>query len=201
MERGAQPVSAALSELRTQVIQIVRQRGLRHLPEPVQLASGAYSQDFIDGKEALAHGADLETACRALLELVRAEGVEFDAIGGLTMGADQFAHVVAVLAPCRWFVVRKQPKGRGTNKRVEGSTLGPDVRVLLVDDVVTTGGSIRDAYEVVTAEGGVVVGAVTLVDRGEQARPYFAELGVPYLSLVTYHDLGIEPVGGGLITA
>jgi orotate phosphoribosyltransferase len=190
-----------LSELRTQVIDIVRQRGLRHLPEPVQLASGAYSRDFIDGKEALANGADLETACRALLEMVTAAGVEFDAIGGLTMGADQFAHVVAVLAPCRWFVVRKQPKGRGTNKRVEGCALGPDVRVLLVDDVVTTGGSIRDAYEVVSAEGGIVVGAVTLVDRGDHTRPYFADKGVPYLSLVTYRDLGIDPVGDGLISA
>jgi orotate phosphoribosyltransferase len=179
----------------------VRSRGLRHLPEPVQLASGAYSQDFVDGKEALANGADLHTACRAVIELVASAGIEFDAIGGMTMGADQFAHVVAVLAPCRWFVVRKQPKGRGTNKRVEGCTLGPDVRVLLVDDVVTTGGSIRDAYEVVTAEGGVVVGAVTLVDRGDQARPYFASKGVPYLSLLTYQDLNIDPVGDGLITA
>jgi orotate phosphoribosyltransferase len=190
-----------LSELKSQVIEIVRQRGLRHLPEPVQLASGFYSRDFIDGKEALAHGPDLETACRALLEMVTAAGIEFDAIGGLTMGADQFAHVVAVLAPCRWFVVRKQAKGRGTNKRVEGCRLGPDVRVLLVDDVVTTGGSIRDAHEVVTGEGGAVVGAVTLVDRGDQARPYFADKGVPYLSLVTYHDLNIDPVGHGLITA
>jgi orotate phosphoribosyltransferase len=167
----------------------------------VQLASGAFSQDFVDGKEALAHGTDLDTACRAIIEMVASAGIEFDAIGGLTMGADQFAHVVAVLAPCRWFVVRKQPKGRGTNKRVEGCTLEPGVRVLLVDDVVTTGGSIRDAYEVVTAEGGTVVGAVTLVDRGDQARPYFTAKGVPYLPLVTYHDLNIDPVGNGLISA
>src|SRR6478752_3172094 len=72
---------------RQQIIDIIRERGLLHLPEPVKLASGEMSRDFIDGKAALARGDDLKLACEAILENVGE--VEFDAVGGLTMGADQ----------------------------------------------------------------------------------------------------------------
>ena len=183
--------------LRDQVCTIVKERGHLRLPEPVQLASGDWSRDFVDAKRALENGADLETACRAMLEAV--EGIEFDAVGGMTLGADQFAHVVAVLARRKWFVVRKAAKGRGTNKRVEGAEVGPGVKVLLVDDVVTTGTSILDAYEVVRELGATVTGAVTLLDRGDKARPQFEALGVRYVPVLTYRDLGIEPVGGEVL--
>lgn len=185
--------------LRQQLVSIVREKGLLRLPEPVRLASGQMSREFIDGKAALADGEDLEVACRAMLEAV--EDIEFDAIGGLTMGADQFAHVVAVLARKRWFVVRKEPKGRGTDKLVEGAKVGEGTRALLVDDVVTTGGSIQKACDEITRLGATVAGAVTLVDRGDVAAAFFRERNVPYVPLVTSHDLGIEPVGGGLVTA
>ena len=176
----------------------MKDRGHLRLPEPVQLASGDFSRDFVDAKRALQDGADLETACQAMLELVA--DLDFDAVGGLTLGADQFAHVLAVLARRKWFVVRKAVKGRGTNKRVEGAQIGNGVRVLLVDDVVTTGSSILEAYEVVRELGADVRGAVTLLDRGEAARPKFEALGVPYFPVLTYRDLGIEPVGGVLAT-
>lgn len=183
-----------MTTLRDNLIEIVRQRGLLRLPEPIVLASGQSSHDFVDGKAALSRGSDLELSCRALLEAVG--GIEFDAIGGLTMGADQFAHVVAVLTGCEWFVVRKEPKGRGTAKLVEGAEVGPGTRVLLVDDAVTTGGSIQKAYETIVDLGSTVVAAVTLVDRGDVAAGFFGDRGIPYFALVTYRDLGIEPVGG-----
>ena len=182
---------------RQQIIDIVRQRGLLRLPEPVVLASGELSRDFIDGKAALSRGDDLKLACEAILENVG--DVEFDAVGGLTMGADQFAHVIAVLAGTQWFVVRKEPKGRGTNKVVEGAKVGEGWRVLLVDDVVTTGDSIQKAHDAIVAVGAVVVAAATLVDRGDIAAQYFREREIPYAPVVTYRDLGIEPVGGGLV--
>jgi orotate phosphoribosyltransferase len=188
-----------LSHLQNEVIEIVRARGHQRLTEPVQLASGEMSLDFVDGKRALEEGEDLEKACRAMLELV--DRIEFDAIGGLTLGADQFAHVMAVIAKRRWFVVRKAVKGRGTNRRVEGANLTQGVKALLVDDVVTTGSSIREAYDVITELGATVVGAVTLVDRGERASQMFRTEGIPYFAVATYKDLGIEPVGGGLVNA
>jgi orotate phosphoribosyltransferase len=182
-----------VEDLKARVLDVVRERGLLRLPEPVRLSSGELSRDFVDGKAALSRGEDLERASRALLAGVA--GTAFDAVGGLTMGADQFAHVMAVLAGAEWFVVRKEPKGRGTNKLVEGARIGAGTRVLLVDDVVTTGGSIVKAFDAITAVGATVVAAVTLVDRGEAATRYFAELGVPYAPLLTYRDLGIDPVG------
>jgi orotate phosphoribosyltransferase len=185
-----------LSPRRTAVLDTIRTKGLRHFDEPVQLSSGEYSQDFIDAKRALAAGPDLRVACEAMVEIVRTAGVAFDAVGGLTLGADQFAHGVALVAGKAWFVIRKQPKGRGTDQWVEGAVLGPGVRVLLVDDVVTTGGSIQKAYEQVRAEGAEVVFAITTVDRGEVARAFFNARNVPYEPLLTYRDLGIPPVGG-----
>lgn len=189
------------TDRRRELIEIVRRNGVRRLDEPVVLASGELSRDFVDGKAALARGSDLRVACEVLLERVRDLQVEFDAVGGLTMGADQFAHVVAVLADKQWFVVRKQPKGRGTNQLVEGAQVGEGTRVLLVEDVVTTGGSIQKAYDAIVALGANVVSAVTLVDRGDVASAFFEERSVPYVALVTYRDLGIEPVGGGLVPA
>jgi orotate phosphoribosyltransferase len=177
------------------VLEIVREHGWRRLDAPVRLASGEMSLDYIDGKRALAHGTHLRVACEALLELARDAGVEFDAVGGLTLGADQFAHVAAVLSDRSWFVVRKNVKDHGTKKRVEGAALGPGVSVLLVDDVVTTAGSILEALDVVRATGATVAMALTLVDRGDVARVRFAREGIPYRALLTYDDLGIEPVG------
>jgi len=109
-----------VNELRAAVLDLVRSKGLRHFDEPVQLSSGEYSQDFIDAKRALAQGRDLRTACEAMAEMVADAGVEFDAVGGLTLGADQFAHGIALVADKAWFVIRKQPKGRGTDQWVEG---------------------------------------------------------------------------------
>ena len=182
---------------RQQIIEIIRQRGLLRLPEPVVLASGELSRDFIDGKAALSRGEDLRLACEVILENVG--NLEFDAVGGLTMGADQFSHVIAVLSGAQWFVVRKEPKGRGTNKLVEGGKVGEGWRVLLVDDVVTTGGSIQKAHDAIVGLGATVVAAATFVDRGDVAAQYFRERDIPYAPVVTYRDLGIEPVGGGLV--
>jgi orotate phosphoribosyltransferase len=166
------------------------------LEEPVRLASGDWSRWFVDAKKALSAGADLRLACQAMVALADEMNIgEIDAAGGLTLGADQFSHGVALITGCEWFVVRKAPKGRGTNRRVEGADLGPGWRVLLVDDVITRGGSIQEAYGVVRETGARIVGAIALVDRGGHADGFFASERIPYRPLMTHHDLGIPAVG------
>jgi orotate phosphoribosyltransferase len=182
---------------RSLLLEVVRSRALVQFDEPRELSSGELSRDFIDAKAGLSRGRDLRAACRVIADSVAAAGIAWDAVGGLTLGADQFAHgIVTHLGDDHeWFVVRKQPKGRGTNRLVEGASLTTGTRVLLVDDIVTTGGSIQQAHRHVVDTGATVVAAVTLVDRSDIAAAYFAEHGVAYLPVFTYRDLGIVPVG------
>ena len=128
------------------------------------------------------------------METVAGAGHAFDAVGGLTMGADALAVGIAAVGDCRWFFVRKESKQRGTNRWVEGAQIGSGDRILLVDDVVTTGGSILKALDVIAQTGAETVAAVTLVDRGDAARPKFEERGIAYYPMATYESLGIDPV-------
>ncbi|WP_419921667.1 orotate phosphoribosyltransferase [Candidatus Poriferisodalis sp.] len=178
-----------------ELLRILRDTGLKKLDEAVQLASGEMSQYFIDGKESLSAGADLRTAAQAITERVEAAQIPFDAVGGLTLGADALAAAIAVVSGSQWFIVRKEPKNRGTNRLVEGKQIASGDRVLLIDDVVTTGGSILRAFEAVEDTGARVVAAATLVDRGDRARQVFGERSVPYFPMATYSELGIPPVG------
>lgn len=184
---------------RERLLEIVRGRALTRFEQPRQLASGEFSTDFVDAKRGLCRGVDLRLACGVIADMVSGAGIGFDAVGGLTLGADQFSHGVAMHLgdDHEWFVVRKKAKGRGTDQLVEGAVLGAGTRVLLVDDIVTTGGSIQQAYRDVVATEATVVAAVTLVDRGEVASLFFDGQGVAYLPVFTYRDLGIEPVGAG----
>ena len=177
------------------LLEILRTKGLTELPEAVQLASGNYSRYFIDGKVALGAGDDLRLAAEAITERVAAADVGYDSVGGLTLGADALSAAIAVVSGASWFIVRKEAKGRGTNRLVEGTRIGEGNRILLIDDIVTTGGSILKAYESVQATGAQVVAAVTLADRGDDARRSFDELSVPYFPMATYKDMGIPAIG------
>ncbi|MDA4085465.1 Orotate phosphoribosyltransferase [Mycolicibacterium hassiacum DSM 44199] len=174
--------------------ELIRTRGHERRAEPFKLASGQLSHDYIDGKYAIDTGERLELVSRAVVDLAARHGIEFDAVGGLTMGADPLAHGIAMVTGKAWFSVRKEQKKRGREQWIEGTRLQPGTRVLLVDDVISTGGSTEQAYERVVAAGAVVTGVIPMVDRGDSAARRFAARNVPYVALVTYRDLGIEPV-------
>ena len=183
-----------MSNLQKQAIQVIKEKGLKRLPEPIQLASGAMSQDFVDGKLATAHYDDLEIASKAVVDGLRLQGVIFDAVGGPTLGADALTIGIAAIMRCRWFFVRKAPKGRGTNQLIEGAQLTTGDRCLVVEDAITTGGSLLKAVQAVEDTGASVVAVATLVDRGEIARPLIEERGIIYFPVATYTDLEIDPV-------
>ncbi len=173
---------------------LIRTRGHERREEPFKLASGQLSHDYIDGKFAVDTGERLAVVSRAVADLAAAQGVEFDAVGGLTMGADPLAHGVAMVTGKAWFSVRKEQKQRGREQWVEGTRLQAGDRVLLVDDVISTGGSTELALERILPLGVVVTGVIPMVDRGDVATARFAKRGIPFHALVTYRDLGIDPV-------
>lgn len=183
------------SALWNEAFALIRDRGYERREEPFRLASGESSHDYIDGKYAIDTGPRLRLMSEAFVEITRDNGWDFDAVGGLTMGADALAIGIAMVAECHWFSVRKESKERGRKQLVEGSRLTAQNRVLLVDDVVTSGGSIKVAYDRVRETGATVVGAITLVARSDAGAKMFAELGVPYQPLASYRDLGIVAVG------
>ena len=180
---------------RSEIADVIRRNGLRRLDQPVRLASGAWSRDFVDVKEALAAWEDLHAACAALTAAVWATEAKFDAVGGLATGANAISVGVAAIAGGRWFVVRKQtPDLLKADRRVEGAQLGPGVRALVVDDVVTTGGSLLEAISVVRSTGAEVTAAAAVVDRGETTRSEVEALGIRFAAVCSYLDLGIDQV-------
>ena len=108
---------------------------------------------------------------------------------------------IAAVSDTKWFVVRKQPKGHGTKRWIEGARVGPGDNLLLVDDVVTTGASILEAFHIVAETGAEIGAAATLVDRSDSARLKLEELGIAYFPMATYRDLGIKPVSLGVVAS
>jgi orotate phosphoribosyltransferase len=184
----------ALEELRQQTLEVVKTHGLRREDVAFELSSGETSFDYIDGKLAVATGARLELVSRAILALVEQQGMTFETVGGLTMGSDALAHGVSIAGGKDWFTVRKERKEHGRRAMVEGAkVLGR--RALLLDDVVTTGASIARALDAVEEAGGTVVFATALVDRSGKTETLLGDRGVPFVPLLTWIDLGIDPVG------
>lgn len=185
-----------LDELRAELAQVILKYGYERRDEPFQLSSGGTSHDYIDAKRAIARGSRFALVAEAIEALAGEQGVAFEAAGGMTMGADPIGVAVAMLMDVSWFSVRKASKGHGRQRRIEGMEFSPGTTVLLVDDVITSGRSILDALDALEEVDAKVTLATTLVDRGDVARGAFKARGVRYEPLLTYKDLGIEPVGG-----
>jgi orotate phosphoribosyltransferase len=162
------------------------------------LASGRSSHYYIDGRKITLSAEGASLIALGVLDLLAAHP-EVAAIGGLTMGADPIVGATLALAPSharpdlRGFLVRKQAKAHGTGNLVEGP-LEPGSTVAIVDDVATTGGSSLQAIEAVQAMGCKVALTAVVLDRLEGASQAFATCGIPFHSLVTIRDLGVEPL-------
>lgn len=156
----------------------------------VVLTSGATAQYLVDAKRAILRPAGFAALGELVAEQVRDLGVT--AVGGMTMGADPIAcAALAGGADVKAFFVRKETKQHGLARRIEGPPLEPGERCLLVEDVVTTGGSTVRAIEAVREEGHQVCGIVAICDRlaGGAANLESAAPGVPYRALTTIDDV------------
>ena len=156
----------------------------------VTLSSGAEADYYVDAKRATLRPAGFA----ALGELVAAEARRLGAtaVGGLTMGADPVAcAALAGGADVKAFFVRKEAKAHGLQRRVEGPLLDDSDRCLVVEDVVTSGGSTIQAIEALQADGREIVGVVSVLDRlaGGGDRIAAAAGGAPYVPLATIDDV------------
>ena len=153
------------------------------------LASGRTSTYLVDAKRAIMRRRGFMAL--GLLVAAEAERLGATAVGGMTMGADPIAcAALAGGADVKAFFVRKEPKGHGAGRQIEGPGLDPGERCLMVEDVVTTGGSTINAIEVVRAAGHEVVGVVAVCDRlAGGAEALEAAAGAPFVALTTIDEV------------
>ena len=123
-----------------------------------------------------------------------------DSVGGLTLGADPISYAISYTSattttPLRAFTVRKEAKTHGTGKLIEGPFEAGD-RVVIVEDVITTGGSALKAVSAVREAGGSIMGVLALVDRQEGGREMIEAAGVSVVSMVTAQEL-LPLIAGG----
>ncbi len=158
---------------RQQLLQLLKEKSYRYSPDrPFKLVSGRESPYYIDARPTTHSAMGLALIGEIFFDLVW--DLDVQAIGGLTMGADPIAHATALISylkgkPINAFSVRKEPKGHGLGKRVEGD-VRPGDRVVIVEDVITTGSSTLKAVAAAREFGLEVVKVLILVDREEGGR-------------------------------
>lgn len=162
-----------------------------------RLASGREASFYLDAKQVVLDARGSMLVGRAILDLLRSRGPLPAAIGGMSIGADPVTSAVVTMAgvegiDLRGFMVRKEPKDHGTKRYIEGPVV-PGERVVIVEDVTTTGGSSLVAIDRAIEFGLVVERVVTVIDRLAGAGDTLAARGIPLDDLVTIRDLGIDP--------
>ncbi|GAB3961677.1 orotate phosphoribosyltransferase [Streptomyces sparsus] len=178
-----------MSDVRAELLQQIKDKAVVH--GRVTLSSGAEADFYVDLRRVTLDGKAAPLTGQVMLDLT--EDLEFDAVGGLTLGADPVAGSMLHAAAARGrtldaFVVRKAGKAHGLQRRIEG----PDItgrRVLIVEDTSTTGGSPLTAVEAAREAGAEVVAVATIVERS--AAPAMVEAGIPYRYAYDLGDLGL----------
>ncbi|WP_240475488.1 orotate phosphoribosyltransferase [Vulgatibacter incomptus] len=168
-------------------------RSLSFEKRKVTLASGKESNFYIDCKRTTLTAEGHWLVGRLLLDRIHRLAPDVTAVGGLTLGADPIASGVSMASwlaarPLQGFIVRKEVKGHGTGRAIEGPPLQPGTRVAIVEDVVTTGGSGLKACERAEEAGLVIAGVFALVDRKEGGREAFEARGYRLDSLFDRSD-------------
>ena len=172
---------------------IAQIKALAIVPGKVTLASGLTADYYIDMRRVTLDGVAAPIVGRVMRALVA--DWEFEAVGGLTLGADPVATAMLHAAATAGerldaFVVRKQEKTHGLQQRIEGSPVAGR-RVLAVEDTSTTGGSVLTAVEALREAGADVIGVAVIVDRNTGAKETVEAAGLAYRAAIAAHDLGL----------
>ncbi len=175
------------------LIALVREKALKF--GDFTLASGKKAKYYLDGKQVTLDSVGSRLVAEGMLDLL-AQSMP-TAVGGMSIGADPITAAIVTMAgvrnqPLVGFMVRKEAKGHGTNQFIEGPVKAGDTAVI-VEDVVTTGGSSLKAIERCEAFGLKIAGVLAVIDRMEGGAKAFADRGYTLQSLLTIRDFGIEP--------
>ena len=189
---------------RDRLLEILKDKSVFH--GDFTLASGAKSSFYIDCRLTTLNGEGATLIGELMLAAIRekaiALGVDVAGAGGLTLGADPISLATAMAShrageavPLQAFVVRKEAKGHGKGKQVEGGFTEGDT-VVAIDDVITTGGSTLKAVEAIEKAGGKVSFVAVLVERGGSGRENIEATGLPVVSLFSQDELLRDEVSG-----
>jgi orotate phosphoribosyltransferase len=179
----------------SRLVELIKELAVVH--GRVTLSSGLEADYYVDLRRATLHHEAAPLIGQVMLDMLDVAGIrDFEAVGGLTMGADPVGTAIMHQAAARGrkvdaFVVRKQAKEHGMGRQVEG----PDVRgrkVVVVEDTSTTGGSPLTAAKALEAAGAIIVAVATVVDRDTGAQKIIEDAGYRYLSAVSLDDLGLR---------
>ncbi len=181
-----------IAELKECLLKLLKKEALK--TGKFVLSSGKTSNYYLDGRVITLTPEGAYLVAKIILSKVKGAGIA--AVGGPTLGADPIVGAVAALShldniPLKTFIVRKAAKEHGTGRRIEGPALEKGSRVIVVDDVATTGKAIIEAKEALDAAGIVIDRALVIVDRKEGATEELQKLGVRLESIFTIRDFGL----------
>ncbi|HEB75672.1 MAG TPA: orotate phosphoribosyltransferase [Nitrospirae bacterium] len=183
---------------RERLIELIRDRAFKYSETPAfRLSSGIMSRYYFNLKKVTFSPEGQYLVGRLFYGKIKELGTSPKAVGGLTLGADPIATAVARYSydagdPIEAFVIRKEPKAHGMGLQIEGC-VAPGDRVVIVEDVVTSGASTIKAIDAAEGFGLKIVAVMALLDRCEQnGRQNIEAKGYPFYSIVTLHDV-LEP--------
>ncbi len=181
-----------LQELKTKLLAMMKREAFKR--GNFVLSSGKTSTYYLDGRVITLTPEGAYLVGSIILELIKDKLI--DAVGGPTLGADPIVGAVAALShikniPLKTFIVRKAVKEHGTGRQVEGPALKEKAKIILVDDVATSGKALLEAKEAVEKLGLVIDHALVIVDRCEGAKENLAKVGLKLESIFTIKDFGV----------
>jgi orotate phosphoribosyltransferase len=182
---------ASLAKEKERLLAIIKEKSFLTKGGPFRLASGAMSDFYLDMKPTMFSPEGLSLIAELVFNLLRDEP-SVDAVGGLELGAVPMISAVCMRShrerPIDGFVVRKEKKGHGTDRKIDGN-FRPGSTVVLFDDVTTRGGSVMQAVHAVRAQGATVTKVIAVVDRLEGAAENLKQEGIELVAVVTTDDL------------
>lgn len=176
---------------RERLVSLLAERSIRR--GTFNLASGRQASVYVDARLTTMSPEGLATIGPLALAQFRLAGLHPDSVGGLTLGADPISYAIALVSaqagdPIRAFTVRKEAKAHGTGRLIEGP-FRPGDRVVVIEDVITTGGSAQRAIAAVRQADATVIGVLAVVDREEGGREALVAEDVPVLVLTSLSEL------------